>query len=370
MRRLKRTSERPTARTLQSCLAAAISARGGGAALVLLLWATVGCSTPQYSASTLPSHLRAGPVGTPRVSEWARLRQARFENDTFYPGDTVEVSVLSGLEEQQNRPHLVRVDSSGVVDIPLVGTVSVQGHTPATAADAIRRASIERGLFVDPKVTVRVAERRVHRITVTGAVEKADVYEIPAASADLVAALAAAGGLKEEAEGTVEIRRPARPVDVQQVSFGETAPATEQALMIDLRDLDAAGQQDLSLPDGSVVTVHERPDRFVRVIGLVRNPGAYEMPLDGDMYLLDAIAEAGYTTINVADRVSVLRRTDPDAPPVTIGASLKEAMKGGPENIRLAPGDVVKVNDTPTTVVVGAVRDFFRVGFSAALPGL
>ena len=44
--------------------------------------------------------------------------------------------------------------------------------------------------------------------------------------------------------------------------------------------------------------------------------------------------------------------------------------RGGSENIRLAAGDVVSVEETPTTFVVGTIREFVGFGFSAAIPGL
>jgi polysaccharide export outer membrane protein len=93
------------------------------------------------------------------------------------------------------------------------------------------------------------------------------------------------------------------------------------------------------------------------------------MPEDQEMYLLDAIAKANGRTLEIADKVRVIRNVPNKAEPVVVEASIREAKRDAAANIRLAPGDVVSVEETPTTLVVGTIRDFVRFGFSAAVPG-
>ena len=73
--------------------------------------------------------------------------------------------------------------------------------------------------------------------------------------------------------------------------------------------------------------------------------------------------------MSIADKVHVIRMLPGQSDPSMIIASVRQA-KNGSENIRLAAGDVVSVEETPTTFVVGTIREFVGFGFSAAIPGL
>jgi len=86
--------------------------------------------------------------------------------------------------------------------------------------------------------------------------------------------------------------------------------------------------------------------------------------------LLDAIALANGRTMQLADKVHVIRQLDTMKEPILIAASMKEAKRGGPANLRLGPGDIVSVEETPLTFTVGTIRSFIRFGFSSAIPGL
>jgi len=125
----------------------------------------------------------------------------------------------------------------------------------------------------------------------------------------------------------------------------------------------------LHVEDGSTVMVMKRPKRFVHIIGLVNKPDQIEMPVDQEFRLLDAIAKGNGRKLEVADKVRVIRNVSGRTEPVIIEASIRAAKTDATSNFRLAPGDVVSVEETPTTFVIGTVRDFVRFGFSSAIPG-
>jgi polysaccharide biosynthesis/export protein len=72
--------------------------------------------------------------------------------------------------------------------------------------------------------------------------------------------------------------------------------------------------------------------------------------------------------MEIADKVRIYRMIDGQEAPIVIDASVREAKAGGPGNLRLAPGDVVSVEETPLTLAVGAVRTFARFSLSARAP--
>jgi len=88
------------------------------------------------------------------------------------------------------------------------------------------------------------------------------------------------------------------------------------------------------------------------------------------LMLLEAIAQAGGTALSIADKVHVVRNLPGRNRPAVIEVSLADARNGGPDNLRLAAGDVVSVEETGFTMAVQTLQSFFRVGFTAAMPGL
>ena len=138
---------------------------------------------------------------------------------------------------------------------------------------------------------------------------------------------------------------------------------------IDLEQSSAIPPQEFHLEDGATVMVMPRPARYVHVIGLVRNADQFEIPEDQELHLLQAIALAGGRTVSIADKVHVIRPVPGQTKPVLIEASIREA-KQGRANIRLAAGDVVSVEETPATFVVGTIQNFVRLGFTSAIPGI
>jgi polysaccharide export outer membrane protein len=229
--------------------------------------------------------------------------------------------------------------------------------------------------------------RRTNLVTVVGAVESPGLKELSASQSDLLSALVAAGGLSKDASSIIEIRHPSDDAGLSQRAAGElelasraAGPLADQAtsltsahrtLRIDLENPPVNSGRDFDLRDGSVVMVMKRPEEYVHVMGLVKKADQFKFPDDQEMRLLDAIAMAGGRSMEIADKVRIIRRAgNPDAPPILIQASVREAKQDASANLRLAPGDVVSVEETPTTFVVGTIREFVRFGFTSAIPGL
>lgn len=340
-----------------------------------------GCRQGQlYKAGSLPREFMAPRTASLQNVDLSCLARATGNNAVIYPGDVVEITIATGVEQEKPLGTKVRVGENGNVTVPLVGTVQIAGLEFNQAEQLIRTESIRRGQFVDPNVTVILDSRKSNRVTVVGAVEKPGTYELPSSSTDVLGAIVHAGGLSKDAGTIIELRHPAMADPAATAQRGPDGnvvltayngaqpqvapPKTEQ---IDLEK--AHGGENLVVEDGATVMVMKRPKRFIHVIGLVKKADQFEMPDDQELRLLDAVALAGGRTIEIADKVHIVRQLPDRVEPVVIEASFREAKQDGTANIRLAAGDVVSVEETPLTFVVGTVRDFVRFGFSAAIPG-
>jgi protein involved in polysaccharide export with SLBB domain len=115
--------------------------------------------------------------------------------------------------------------------------------------------------------------------------------------------------------------------------------------------------------------VEERIPEKVYVAGLVKQAGAYDIPKDEPLRVTQAIAKAGGRTLELADTVYVSRYIPDQDEKVVIEVSLAAADADTEADLVLAPNDVVTVKETPLTFFVETMRNFFRFGFSSAIPG-
>lgn len=358
--------------------------------LLFALYALAGCHHKgAYEASKLPAQYNAPLVHSARHLDLSRLSQSSRRNEVVYTGDLLKVSVATGLEEMETPTWLLRIDDAGNVQVPLIGEVQIGGLELASAEAAIHAASIERGIYRKPQVSVTVEHRKSNQITILGAVTKEGTYELPSNQSDVLAALVAAGGLAEDADTVIEIRTPAGdglasiPSDDSDLPGVKNAVATDPEGRVDLAQYSPAppvGGQSLRInlatappaaanyhvSDGSVVMVMRRPKHTMQVIGLVKQPGQFELPVDQDVRLLDAVALAGGLTTELADNVLVVRNSSSGRQAIMIEASLDDAKRSHLENLRLAPGDVVSVEETALTYITSELQKYFRFSVSAA----
>lgn len=353
---------------------------GWPVAALLTTWlAAAGCRTVDYTARNMPDALRVSPAPSVRGINLAQLGGSGGGSSLIGPGDLVEVTIASGRSEERPEPLPARVTRDGAIMVPTVGVVSVGGMEPPEAEQQIAAAAVERGIYRQPSVTLRVTEKSVNHVSVLGAVAKPGVVELPRGASDLVSALAAAGGLTEDASTSVDVLRhdsgptflagepivagPRAPDGVRTASYDAAEPPlpNPQTTRIDLAQAVAVPRGSNNLSDRDVVMVLPKEKQVIHVTGLVHRPDQFEITADQDIHVLDAIAMAGGTKLPIADKVFVIRRL-PDRPePAVIKVSIARAKRDGRENLRLAPGDLVSVEATVATMVVDTATNFFRV---------
>ena len=112
----------------------------------------------------------------------------------------------------------------------------------------------------------------------------------------------------------------------------------------------------------ALLTVERRDPESIQVLGLVHKPGEIKYPIGTELHLLDAISQAGWTSNQGANKVYIIRTFPRQA---VIQASIRAAKRNVAENIRLSPGDVVSVEQTPGTVFIDTIHLIrFAIGTS------
>ncbi len=340
----------------------------------------LGCRTGNYTSRSMPVELQAPTMPTSTGLNLERMGSDGVGTSQIGAGDLISITIVSGSADERVTPVPARVAQDGTIMVPLIGPVVIGDMEPVAAEQQIAAAAVERGIYRQPAVTLTVTQRATNHVTVLGAVAKPGVVELPRGSCDLASALAAAGGLAPNAGTQVEILHrgnsilaakakgiiaPDHSNAVEQASFTQPTelPANGNAEMsrIDLAQAGPSNSENRQLEDRDVVNVLPQEKRLVHVTGLVRKPDQFELVRDKDIRVLDAIAMAGGTTSSVADKVYVIRQLPNMAEPAVIQISIAKAKRDGDENLRLAEGDLVSVEDTMTTMTVDTISKFFRV---------
>lgn len=347
----------------------------------LWLLVAIGCAGGRvHTAAHLPAELRAPPVANVQTIDLSRLAGPPVDSELIERGDVIEIAIAAGLSSDDVTQLPVRVAENGTALLPEIGPVPVAGLTLLDAEEAIRAASTERGVYRQPQVTVTMQRQRTNRITIVGAVKSPGVHQLPRGSSYLLAALVAAGGLADDAGPKVEVRCPsgasalAGPTPGAGASGVQLASGLQPAgpegvtqVCLNLADSASQGQGSRYLPDGSVITVEKRLPQPYHVIGLVNKPGEFEYPINHEVRVLEAIAQAGGASQSLADKIYVIRPQPDGKEDAVIELSLQKAKHNREENLRLQPGDIVSVEHTPPTMVVEAIKSI-PFTFGASLP--
>lgn len=227
---------------------------------------------------------------------------------------------------------IVRVAGDGSIEVPLVGKLSVQGLTaPEAARKLIERLS---GQVENPQVSVLIKEFNSRRVYVLGAVGKSDNYPMPGART-LLQMLAEAGGLDPKAGKVLYV-------------FRDAPDGRNARLTVPLHDLQVKGESryNIWLLPGDIVNVPAREVVKVSVLGAVKSPGLYEMPIEDGPSLLKAIAMAGgLTTVASQKGLSLVRRDSAGHETIT-KIDMKQILEGKKSDVALAEGDVILVKES------------------------
>jgi polysaccharide export outer membrane protein len=283
----------------------------------------------------------AGPsVGAPTPGSATPISalSVRYNDVKIMPGDVIGIATYGAPEltttvgTSVNTPGGgggsatgLKVGAQGEIVLPYLGAVKVAGMTPTEAGIYLEKELKEKGILVDPQVSVSLVDSPTRVITVLGEVQKPS--PVPAfGQLRLLDVISACGGFTPLASHTITIRRP-----------GE-ADSITVLLSSDPKNTD---ETNIPLMAGDTVIVPKVGNVFV--IGQVKTPSAIPLSSNAPVTVMRAIAMAGGLNFGASlSRVVVIRKT-PDDQHVEIQMDLKKVMRGKEKDITLASDDVLLV---------------------------
>lgn len=386
-------------------------------AVVVCVLAVVvlGCSHQEFSRPALrrpatmlsdlfdsgKPYVEPGPSPTQRRMErlaqalaaWQAEAPREAPDYLIGPGDRLEVRIFA--LEAPNQTHLLKrtVSQDGYVTLPWVESVPAAGLSCRQLEGSIGAAYAGRYLK-DPQVAVTVSEYRSCAVVVTGAVRRAGVYYLSTNRSTVLAVLAEAGGLRDDAGDELLVVRsgapgapgsqagPTTPMGGQGaeavvelvVGEGVSAPSAgvsaltlsgveARTVTIDLEQLLDEGNLLLNLEvcSGDVITVPPRVERYVYVLGYVQRPGAFKMQDGVRVNALRAVALAGGLTETARAENSFLVR-ETAAGQRVVPVDLTKIARGVRPPLYLESGDTLVVGSSFMAKLTEFVRPTVRAG--------
>ena len=162
----------------------------------------------------------------------------------------MQVYAIEGLKRE------VRVNSRGIISLPLIGPVTVGGLT-SQEAEALIASMYEKDYIREPHVTLFIKEFTSQRITIEGAVNKPGVYPIRGQTT-LLQAIAIAGG-----QGGLS--------DMTEVMLFRTEKGQKQTRKYDVIKIRAGEVEDPVLANDDVVVVKRSEQRVIMKDSLFRD---------------------------------------------------------------------------------------------------
>lgn len=333
--------------------------------LVIIILAT-GCGRKQLQSNVSLEEFERSTTTVQAAGQDPRIPEGSFaaaqtapsiDEITDYvlgPGDLVTITVFEVNELNTE----ARVSSRGLITMPLLGQVHVQGLSALEAEKKIEQ-DLTKDYMHEAHVTLFVKERISQQITIVGAVKNPGTYETKATKR-ILEVLSMAGGIITSAGDTVYVTRHKQEKNGNEV------------FLVDMEKLLEEGRMDMNMfvQGGDVIFVPQSD--LVQVEGAVWNPGPVK--IEGRLTIDEAIAAAGGLAQYADEEDIKLIRKDQDGKRQIIQLAMDDilAMKqeknadieDGPwQQLLLQDGDVIFAE-------ADGMRSFYSgVGFSIGFLG-
>jgi len=274
-------------------------------------------SMSSTASSAAPPNVAPLPFSTP-AKQSPLTTTTTSASVELGPGDLLEIAVLDTPEVSGR----FRVNASGEITMPLIGTVPVKGSSPERAQALIASKLMQGDFIKDPQVTVFVSEYASQMVYVVGEIQKPGAYPLMG-SHRVMDFISAAGGLTPRAAESAKLTPHNDPAHPVRLVLGAEDPA-----------------ENLELHPGDSLMVEQTG--LVYVLGDVNRPGGFAMDRHARLTLLRALALAEGTSPTASSHKTMLIRTGPSGR-TQEELDLKKMVKGEVADMPLQEGDIVYV---------------------------
>ena len=252
------------------------------------------------------------------------------------PDDEITIRAMDA-SEISDKPFTI--DSSGTLNLPMLGRVQAGGLTVAQLEAALAARLKE---FVwDARVAVTVSQYLSKPISVIGAVNTPGVQQLRTRKT-LVEVLSLAGGLRPDAGSKVTIQRQIErgPIPLPNAKTDPTGRFSLAEVSVHAIMENAHPEENILVEPNDVISV-PRAD-MVYVVGEVKRAGGFPLNEREQLSVLQAVSLAeGLQPTAAQTEVQILRSHPPAAGREEIAVNLKRILTGKASDVMLEPNDIL-----------------------------
>ena len=276
------------------------------------------------------------PSATPQVDAPTTYAPSTY---ALGPDDQIIITALDLDEVTTKTP--IRIDSRGMINLPLVGRLKVSGLTPEQLEDEIEKRLAK--LVHAPDVNVSLVEMRSQPISILGSVQSPGVHQIQGRKT-LYEVISLAGGIRNDAGYQIKVTRrlewgrlplPNAQDDtsgrfsIASVNVKSVTEADNPADNIDIRPYDV-----ISVPKGELVYV----------IGAVKKSGGYVLGERERISALQVLSLAeGLDRFADTKKAKIMRLAPKTDQREEIPLNLQAMLKGKAPDVPLQADDILFV---------------------------
>lgn len=229
------------------------------------------------------------------------------------PGDVLRVSVY----DNDDLLTIARVSDDGMISMPLLGQVKVEGLTVAKASNRIAELLAD-GYIINPQVNIFINEFRSKKAIILGRVNRPGLIEMSGPTS-LLELISKSGGLAEDFGETATIKR---KVD-----------GKDSVTLVNLKSLTEGGDLSQNIPIFDGDTIYISKAGMCYVTGEVNSPDAYKCGNNITVLKLITLA-GGFTGKASRSSVKVVRMINGQE---TVYDDVEMDMPVKPDDIILVP---------------------------------
>ncbi|HYD83861.1 MAG TPA: polysaccharide biosynthesis/export family protein [Opitutus sp.] len=193
---------------------------------------------------------------TPPPASLAPAQSLPAANDTdpsyrLAPGDSVAVNVYA----EPDMSTAQRLDTTGILRLPMIGEIKVGGMSVREAEKALENIYVERELLKSPLVTIAVSNYALREVSVLGAVRSPGNFQFPkeTTSLDIADLITRLGGFSPTAKSDAVsvIRR--KPDGTEEVTTVDV-----ERMISGRRRGDSSARREFAVYPGDRIWVPER----------------------------------------------------------------------------------------------------------------
>jgi polysaccharide export outer membrane protein len=314
----------------------------------------------------------------------ARILAGADKDYRISAGDVIQLQI----EDAPELSYYYRVNSSGYIEMPVLGPVEAQKKTTFELGKLIAKGLREQEYLNTPNVLVTVKQYTSQTFFIQGSVRNPGIYQTEGRPS-LLTMIGLAGGLTGDHGSAVFILRPSKTkksgleADNLMSSLQDQTPASDQSTQTQASGSASTptadpdyelikvnigalfkGQFDQRVEPGDIINI-PRADVFF-VAGEVKTPGSF--PLKDGTTLRQAVSLAQGMTFSAKAAQGVIFREDP-----TLGSrreikvDISAVMSGKKEDIPVLANDVIIIPNSRTKSIGGMLLQALGVN-SARLP--